>query len=368
MPRKNFLKDVRRIVVKVGSSSLTERGVISPKKITKLVNDISALMKRDYEVALVTSGAIAAGAGSLRRKPGQLTIPEKQALAAVGQTILMNEYGRHFRKKGYQVGQILLTEDDVKNRKRFLNARHTMNTLLGLKIVPIVNENDTVVVKEIKFGDNDTLSSHVAGLIDADLLVILSDVNGFYRDLNDEKPVDEIYEITEDIIKRAGGAGSESATGGMITKIQAAQRIIRFGEMMLIANSAEKNVLQRIMNGERIGTIFIGKDKSLSSRKKWLSLRATSSRLRLDNGAVEAIRVGKKSLLASGIAEIDGFFEMGDIVELVDMNNNPVGKGIVNYSHAELNLIRGKKTREIKGILGSTFFDEVINRDDLVIY
>jgi glutamate 5-kinase len=280
----------------------------------------------------------------------------------------MNEYRSKFTRKGLHVGQILLTEDDVKQRGRFLNARHTLETLLELGIIPIINENDSVAVDEIKFGDNDMLSAHVTSLINADLLILLSDVDGFYMNMNDPEPVEEIHHITDKIKERAGGTGSAFGTGGMMSKIRAAEIIMRFGEMMIIANAGETNVLARIMNGEKIGTLFVGTSKPLSGKKKWLALRKSSGTLLLDEGAVHAIRIGKKSLLASGISEIIGDFGMGDIVEMSDGRNNQIGKGIVNYSSEELVKIKGRKSTEIKKILGDNIFDEVINRDDLIVY
>jgi glutamate 5-kinase len=368
VPRKNLIKGVKRIVVKVGSSSVTERGVISGKKISAIVSDVAGLSRRGYQVVIVTSGAISTGAGVLGKNLRNLTIPEKQALAAVGQTILMNEYRNAFSKKGLPVGQILLTEDDVKHRTRFLNARHTLETLLHLGIIPIVNENDSVAVNEIKFGDNDMLSAHVASLINADLLILLSDVDGFYMNMDDAEPVEEIYSITDRIIDRAGGAGSEYGTGGMMSKIRAAEIIIRFGEKMVIANANTKQVLNLIMDGEKIGTIFIGKNKPLSGKKKWLALRKPSGVLFIDDGAIRAIKDGKKSLLASGITGIEGDFGMGDVVEMAGSGGEKIGKGLVNYSNDELNRIKGKKTAEIKKVLGENVFEEVINRDDLIVY
>jgi glutamate 5-kinase len=368
VPRKNFIKKVRRIVVKVGSSSVTDGGLISARNISKIVDDMAEIAARGYQGVIVTSGAIAAGAGTLGKNVKNLTIPEKQACAAVGQTILMNEYKNKFGKKGLEVGQILLTEDDVKNRVRFLNARHTLEALLHLGIIPVVNENDSVAVNEIKFGDNDMLSAHVASLINADLLVLLSDVNGFYMDMDDPEPVEEIHHITDKILERAGGTGSAIGSGGMMSKIRAAEIIMRFGEMMIIANAREKEVLTRIMDGERIGTLFVGKSKPLSGKKKWLALRKTNGMLVLDRGAVHAIRIGKKSLLASGITAVIGDFEMGNIVEMSDAGENRIGKGIVNYGSAELGKIKGMRSADIKKTLGENIFKEVINRDDLIVY
>ncbi len=369
MPRKDLLKNVRRIVVKVGSSIITENGTISAARISRLSLDIAALIRQRYEVVLVTSGAISAGAGALSKKREFLTIPEKQALAAVGQAILMNEYRRCFLREGFDVGQILLTEDDVKHRSRFLNARHTFNSLLRMNVVPVVNENDSVAIKEIKFGDNDTLSAHVANIVEADLLIILSDVEGFYHDLTDAAPLEEVHEINDDVRRRAGGAGSVHGTGGMATKIKAAEMMIQSGEKMIIANGNSEKILTRIMKGEKTGTLFAGRDRSLPSRKRWIAFNMKSGgRITIDDGAAKALIEKKKSLLASGVTGVSGKFELGDAVEIYDSRGVLVGKGIVNYAHGELQLIKGKKTREIKDILGSAYFDEVINRDDLITY
>jgi glutamate 5-kinase len=297
-----------------------------------------------------------------------LTIPEKQALAAVGQTILMNEYRNKFHRKGLRVGQVLLTEDDVRHRTRFLNARHTLEALFKLGIVPIVNENDTVAVHEIRFGDNDMLSAHVASLVHANLLVLLTDIDGFYMNLDDPAPVEEIRVVDDAIICRAGGAGSTYGTGGMLSKIHAARVMMQFGERMIIAPARKKMVLNRIMDGETIGTIFVGNDRQLSGRKRWLALRKAAGTIRLDPGAVVAICEGKKSLLASGITAIEGTFGMGDIVDLVDPEGRLIGKGISNYGSNELMLIKGKKSAEIKKILGENIFGETINRDNMIVY
>ncbi len=368
MPRKPLVKQVRTLVVKVGTSTISEEGKLSGRRIACLVEDIADLMDRGYRIALVSSGAISAGLHLMNRVPERLTIPVKQALAAVGQTLLMNEYRRHFEKRGLQVGQILLTEDDIENRRRFINARHTINVLFEMGVMPIVNENDSVVVKEIKFGDNDTLSAHVASLVDAELLVILSDIDGFYMDMSDPAPREEISEITEDIWKRAGDRGTRYGTGGMITKLRAAEIMLKFGEKTIIARGGKKNVLNSIMNGEKIGTIFASTSPPLPSKKKWLFLGKSRGRLTIDAGAVRALSGGKKSLLAGGILSHEGRFDMGDLVDIVDGDGKKLGKGLANYNSEELAMIRGKKTSEIRELMQGNFFEEVINRDDLLMY
>jgi len=367
MGRKEYLKDVKRVVVKIGTSSITENDRISFVKIFKFASEIAQLKKNGYEVIIVTSGAISSGAGLLGLKRDKLSIPQKQALAAVGQTILMDEYRQAFDKLGFNVGQILFTEDDMRHRRRFLNARNAINALLEMNVIPIINENDTVVVSEIKFGDNDTLSAHVYNLIDAHLLILLSDIDGFYYDLSDPDPLYEVTKITEDLRQRAGGSSTAHGTGGMVTKINAAEIIMKLGGKMIIADGNEQNILLRIMNGERVGTLFIGEDVKVSSRKKWIGMRKSRGNLVVDDGAVKAIVTGKKSLLPSGIVSVYGRFDMGDIVDIVDSNSRVIAKGIVNYKSEEIDLIKGKKTKDIKELLGSEFYEEVIHRDDMLV-
>jgi len=367
MKRIEFLRRTKRIVVKIGSSSITESDSISPVKISKFASDVTGLKKSGYEVAIVTSGAISSGAGVLKINRNNLSIPDKQALAAVGQAVLMDEYRKCFDKLGFNIGQILLTEDDMRSRKRFLNARNALDSLFKMNVIPVINENDTVTVSEIKFGDNDTLSAHVFNLIEADLLILLSDIDGFYNELDDPEPVYEINKITDDIRSRAGGAGTSHGTGGMITKINAAEMIMRFGGMMIIADGNEKNILTKIISGERKGTLFIGGQTKLNERKKWISMRKPRGNVVIDDGAVRALVAGKKSLLATGVVNINGKFDMGDIVEISDIQNHIIAKGIVNYRSDELEKIRGKKTSDIKNILYGQYFDEVVNRDDLII-
>ncbi|GAB4219793.1 MAG: glutamate 5-kinase [Spirochaetota bacterium] len=368
MPRSAYLKHVKTIVVKVGSSLITDESGISKKQVTRLVDDVVFLLKKKYRIVIVSSGAISAGSAVMKKKRNLCTIPEKQALAAIGQSILMDVYRECFNKYGYEVGQILLTEDDVKHRRRFLNARHTLNALLEMGVVPIVNENDSVVIKEIKFGNNDTLSAHVANIVQANLLVLLSDVDGFYWDEGDTEPISEIHEINDEVRKRCRGAGSEHGTGGMYTKIKAGEMVIQSGEMMIIANGRTEHILRRIMQGEKIGTLFLGKTQ-LKSKKRWIAFNVKpKGKLIIDDGAVKALKENKKSLLAIGITQIEGNFDLGDAVEITDKRGTLIAKGIVNYTSGELEKIKGKNTQEIKKIFGSKYYEEVINRDDLIVF
>ena len=360
--------NINRIVVKVGTTSLTDDGGISENKIKLLVDDIASVREKGYEVILVTSGAITAGARELGMKKELLTIPQKQALAAIGQTLLMNEYRKQFAKKGIKVGQLLLTEDDVKNRKRFLNARNTFNALLQMKVLPIVNENDSVAVSEIKIGDNDTLSAHVASLTDSQLLILLSDIDGFYWDLSDPKPVESIDRITNEVVKRAGGSGSIHGSGGMITKIRAADMMLKCGEKMIIAKGGERNIIGRIISGEKLGTLFAGSNKKMPSRKKWLAMSKAKGIIFIDDGACEALIKGKKSLLPSGIVKIEGSFDVASPVDICDINGNIIAKGLSNYSQTELELIKGKSTKEIETIMGYKYMDEAVHRDNIIVF
>ncbi|MBN2402359.1 MAG: glutamate 5-kinase [Spirochaetes bacterium] len=368
MPRKQLIKNTRKIVIKIGTSIITENNAISKARIAELVFDILSLKNSGYSIVIVSSGAISAGAGALKTNRENISIPKKQALASIGQTILMNTWREAFLKAGCEVGQILLTEDDVKDRKRFINARHTFHALLEMGIIPIVNENDSVVIKEIKFGDNDILSAHVTNIVEADLLILLSDVDGFYNNLFDPEPIEEIHQITKDLIAKAGGSGSIHGTGGMLSKIKAAEVIIKCGEKMIIANGRASGILSKIIKGEKIGTIFIG-NEPLSSRKRWIAFNMKSSgKIEIDDGAVKALQQHKKSLLSTGVIDIEGKFHLGDAVEIINKSGDIIGKGIVNYNFNELQIIKGKKTSQIKDILGSSYFDEVINRDDLILY
>lgn len=368
MPRNKISSNVKRIVVKIGSSSLTNEDGLSKDKVSFFVSQISDIVKSGYEVVIVSSGAVSAGVGKTGIERCSMSIPLRQAMASVGQTILMNEYKTAFMEHGINIAQILMTEDDVKDRKRFLNIKNTINELLKLNIVPIVNENDTVVVTEIKFGDNDTLSAHVTNICDADLLILLSDIDGFYNDLSDSEPVDIIHNIDNEIFKKAGGTGSKHGTGGMVTKLKAAEIVMKYGQIMAIANSSEKDVLKKILSGKKTGTVFFNPGEKLSSRKKWINYNLKSrGKIFVDSGAEIALVEKKKSLLPIGITSVEGNFHSGDAVEIFS-GNKLIGKGISNYSSVEIKLIKRKQNSEIQTILGDNFYDEVIHRDNMSIF
>jgi len=366
--RKSMFENVKRLVVKVGTSTLTfPDGIrLDLGRIGNLVKDLVQIKESGKEVVLVTSGAIATGMGKLGWTKRPDNIPGKQAAAAVGQTHLMRIYELIFGEYGQTIAQILLTQGDINDRKRYINASNTISTLLQCDVIPIVNENDTVAVDEIKVGDNDTLSALLINLIKADLLIILSDVDGFYD--NSEKIIPVISAITPEIKAMAGGEGSETSVGGMITKLNAAEIVTGAGEIMVIANGQKPGILSRILEGENEGTIFLPKRDKMSSRKRWIAYSIhCKGTIKVDSGAKNALIRHGKSLLPSGIIDVIGDFDFGDAVKCVDEDNVEFAKGISNYSSEEIQKIKGKKTNEIESILGQVYYEEVIHRDKLVI-
>lgn len=362
-----------RIVVKIGSNILTEpTGGLSQKRIYAIADDIAEICNAGHEVVIVSSGAIAAGMEKmgLTEKPKEIML--KQAAAAAGQSSLMRAYEKSFQRHDKKVAQILLTRGVVSFRPTYLNSRNTLITLLEYGLIPIVNENDTVATEELKFGDNDQLAAIVAGLIDADRLVILSDVEGLFsadpkKDRN-AKIIPFVNEITNDLKSMAGGAGSNVGTGGMYSKILAAKKAISFGITVNIIFGAKKGLLVSLLKGEHQGTEFVAKKKSISSRKGWIAYAVKpKGTLILDQGAVNALLRGGKSLLPSGIVAIEGSFSRDEAVFCADNAGNTIAKGIVNYSSDECAKIKGSKSADIEKILGSKREDEVIHRDDLVV-
>jgi len=363
----------RRIVVKVGSSILTRDGALRSRIFSDVARQVSELSAAGREVVVVSSGAIAIGSRELGWDVPGRSIPEKQAAAAVGQIGLIEIYRRRFARHGRRVGQILVTRTGLEERERFLNARHTLLTLLRLGVVPIVNENDTVATEEIRFGDNDNLSATVVNLVGADLLVILTDVDGLYdrppSESGSEPP--KLYDVVESIgaeIERAAqGSVSAFGRGGMTTKLQAAQAAARCGASTVLCNGNAKNALLRVAAGERHGTLFLAGSR-LASRKHWLAftLGARGS-LVIDEGAAKALVERGKSLLAAGIVEVRGKFGIGDPVACVDPSGRELARGLVAYGSEEIRRIARRPAREIAQVLGYSNGDEVIHRDDLVL-
>jgi glutamate 5-kinase len=364
---------VKRIVVKIGSNILAEgQEGLDTKRISAIARDISAMKKSGYDIVIVSSGAIAAGMVKLglREKPRDIKL--KQAAAAVGQSSLMWAYERSFGEHGKKVAQILLTRDDFSDRKRYINSKNTILTLLSYGVVPIINENDTVATDEIKFGDNDYLASLVASLIEAERLVILSDVEGLYtedpRYSSKASLIEYVEEITHDLEEKAGGAGSAVGTGGMYSKILAAKRAVQHGITVHIISGRKDGLLDSLVKGKHVGTLFKAKKEKLSSRKGWIAYGSRSKgNLIVDEGAVSALVGGGKSLLPSGITSVEGDFDTGDAVTCLDTKGRRIAKGLTNYSSSELQKIMGKKTSEIEKILGYKYSEEAIHRDNLVL-
>lgn len=373
MSIRKQLRQAKRIVVKVGTSTLTHaNGKLNFCRIEKLIREIADLANQDKEIVLVSSGAMAAGMERLRLLERPKAIPEKQALAAVGQGILMHTYEKLFGEYGQTVAQVLLTRENSRQHKQYINSRNALLTLLKMGVIPIINENDAIAVDEIKIGDNDTLSATVATLVDADILIILSDIEGVYTANPQQDPsaklIAEIAEITPEIELLAGGAGTKLGTGGMYTKIQAAKIAVNSGVAMLIAAGSRDGVLRDIINGLDIGTIFPARESHLKVRKSWLAFGARlSGDLVVDEGCAKAMLEDGSSLLAAGIIKIDGAFTAGATVRVLARDGREIARGTVNYSAADLHKISGKHTEQFADILGGKYQDEVIHRDDMVL-
>ena len=373
MAARRQLGRVRRLVVKVGTGLITQPKLgPDPDRIAALAGDIAAV-REGREIVLVSSGAIATGMARLALAERPRTIPEKQAAAAVGQSALMWHYEHAFKRHGLPVGQVLLTAHDISDRARYLNARNTLLALLKFGVLPVVNENDTVAVEEIKVGDNDNLSALVASLIDADLLVVLTDVDGLYTSDPGKNPaatkLDTVETITEEIERLVWDGTGAGSVGGMATKLQAAQKAAAAGVPMVIASGRQHGVLGRILKGEPAGTYFAPKADRLAARKRWIAFAvAPQGRLTVDAGAQQALTQHGKSLLPSGVAKVEGDFAAGEVVALVgDGHGREFARGLVNFDAHELRRIQGAKTREIAERLGYESFDEVVHRDDLVL-
>ena len=366
------LANAKRLVVKVGSALVTNNGAgLDIDAINDWARQISVLRQQGKEVVLVSSGAIACGMQRLGWAKRPKTVHELQAAAAVGQMGLVQVYEGAFAKHGLHTAQILLTHDDLADRKRYLNARSTLTTLLELGVVPIINENDTVVTDEIKFGDNDTLGALVANLIEAEALIILTDQIGlFTADPRQDPNATLIREATagdESLESMAGGAGSSIGKGGMITKVIAAKRAARSGAHTAIASGRETDPIIRLANGESVGTLLISTTQPLAARKQWLADHLQlAGRLLLDNGAVNALKSGK-SLLPIGVLAAEGEFERGAAVACINPEGREIARGLTNYGSGETRLIARKSSPEIENLLGYVDEPEIIHRDNLIL-
>ncbi len=368
---RNRFSGVRRLVVKVGSSVLTGSDGLNLKAVRSISRQICRIIGQNREVLLVSSGAQAAGVKKigLPRRPDEL--PKRQAVAAVGQAGLIMEYEKAFGRYHKKVAQILLTNDGLSNRKRYLNARNTLHTLLSWGVLPIINENDTVSVEEIKFGDNDNLAALITLMMDADLLIALSDIDGLFTKNptwdTDARLISSVTHISKEVEKMAGNLPGSLGTGGMVSKVEAAKKLTSAGVPMVIANGNAPNILLDLISGKEAGTFFLPRNNKLSGRKSWIAFNLKpKGKINIDAGAANAILKGGKSLLPSGIVGVEGDFQVGAPVAFA-LDNQILGTGLVNYSAADIRRIMGLKTSRIKERLGCKPYDEVVHRDNLVL-
>jgi glutamate 5-kinase len=372
--RLGLLVSARRIVVKVGSGVLTGETYedVNREVLSRIAGQVAHLAGLGRKVAVVSSGSVALGAMELGVPRRGLPIPVQQAAAAVGQGKLISLWAESFAASGYKAGQVLLTHDDMANRARFLNSRNTINALFDFGVIPVINENDTVAVHEIKFGDNDTLSARVTNLIEADLLAILSDVDGLFTadprlDTAAEK-IAFVERVDERILAVAGDSSSRTGLGGMASKVKAAAEAARFGASTIIIPGARGESLKRALEGEDVGTFFFPHEDPSSSKKHWIEFTLKAKgKVVVDAGARDAVLKKGKSLLASGVVAVEGEFDSGEAVELAGPEGLVFGKGLVNYHYRELEKIKGCKSPDIEKRLGYKFYDEVIHRDDMAI-
>ena len=384
MIRQDILKNIKRVVIKIGSSVISNKDKgrsslecgLSKDWVRHYARQIKLIQDKGYDVVLVSSGAIMAGRERLGLSRADLSIPEKQACAAIGQSFLMHTYEKAFEKKDIKVAQILLSHDDLGNRRRYLNAKHTIEALLERNVIPIINENDSVTVEEIKIGDNDTLSATVACLVDAQLLIILSDVEGlFNRDPSikskGEKAelLSHVERVNEEIERTAGKSNNKLTVGGMYTKVIAAKKTMSFGIPTLVVNGLDEKVLENIFAAKDVGTLFWSGKGKIRDRKHWIAhTLKPAGTLVVDAGARKALIEGGKSLLPAGLIKIKGDFEFGKAVTIIDEEGKEIGRGLVNYNSRDLLQIKGMKTPAIKKLIGNSLYEEVIHRDDLVIF
>lgn len=372
--RSQILSKIKKVVIKIGTGILTtDDGHLDKDQIKNLAGQTVELNQMGYHVVVVSSGAVGSGMGELGIEKRPVTLPELQAVAAVGQSKLISMYDDCFKLHGYHAAQILLTREDFEDRQRYLNTCNTIHTLFRLKAIPVVNENDTISVDEIKFGDNDALSALVTNLLNAELLIILSSVDGLY----DKHPTGKskaavipvVENVSDEIRQLAFDLKTKRGVGGMQTKLEAASVVTNAGESVIIANGRMDGVLKKIVQGEHIGTLFLPKHEKLASRKRWIGYTIKpKGKISIDDGATHALRDKGKSLLASGIVSVEGIFSKGDIISISGKGNGAiVARGLTNYSSAEIEKIKGCSTVHIAKVLGYKLYDEVIHRDNMVI-
>ncbi|OIO39358.1 MAG: glutamate 5-kinase [Candidatus Omnitrophica bacterium CG1_02_49_10] len=367
-----FRHSYRRIVVKLGSRVLTGgRSALDESLIDGISAEVCALIDKGIKVCIVSSGAIAAGMHALGFKKRPASLPHLQASAAIGQSQLMKLYEKSFAKRGRLVAQVLLTREDLEIRSRYLNARNTIFTLIDAHITPIINENDTVSVEEIKFGDNDILSCQISNLINADLLLLLTDVEGLFkgRPGSSAELIRKVDKITHDIECAVSDTCTGGiSSGGMASKLKAAKIATSCGTAVVIANGREKRVIGRIVGGEDIGTSFVRAENKIACKKQWIAFSGRAKgKVVIDKGAEEALVSNHKSLLAKGIVSARGKFDAADVVDILNKDDKPLARGISNYSSDEIERIKGHASNKIESVLGYKYYDEVIHRDNLVI-
>lgn len=369
---RQIIRETKRCVIKIGSGILTDDAGVKKSFFPALTREIALLAEKGIEVVLVSSGAVACGMALLNWKKRPEKISEKQAAAALGQPLLMHHYSKAFEKKGLKAAQILLTREDLKNRHRYLTAKHAFTELFKAKAIPIVNENDSVAVEEIQVGDNDQLSALVAHLVDADLLLILTDIDGFYdsdpKTNPNAKRIPLVENVDAGMFASAQGTLSAKSVGGMVTKLKAASQAADYGVPTWLVSGDKPSILSRVFEAKPIGTLFLPKTTTLSSHKYWIThALKPAGEVTVDEGAAAALCTGKKSLLSSGITDVKGNFQIGDCITILSPKGNAIARGLVSYNAGELQRIKGAKSADIQKILGYKYADEIVNRDDLVV-
>ena len=363
-----YINKDNKIVIKLGSSTIVDnKGNFKKKWLNSLIEDIKKLKKNKQEIVIVSSGAIALGQNYLKIKNKKVKLEMSQAVASVGQIYLINEFQKIFEKNKLKIGQILITPDDTEQRRRALNARRTFENLFKLGAVPIVNENDTTATSEIKYGDNDRLAARVAQIIGADLLIILSDVNGLYKTISNKKSlVKKVEKIDNSIFSLVNKKFNTYGSGGMLTKLEAAKICMNSGCNMMIANGNNLNPIEQIIK-KKLFTWFVPKISNLDARKKWIiSSLLSAAKVYIDEGAVRALRSGK-SLLPSGIIKVSGTFKKGDNILIVDNNGIDIARALSSFTSSEIDKIKGLQSHQIENVLGYSSKSEILHKNDIVI-
>ncbi|MBT3201100.1 MAG: glutamate 5-kinase [Phycisphaerales bacterium] len=364
--RQNVLPNVRRIVVKVGTNAICQpTGRPDEDAIAALAEQIAAVKNAGVSITLVASGSIGAGIGELNLDARPKTTPQLQAAAAIGQGQLMRTFHDIFARYGVQVAQVLVTRNSFEDHQQYLNIRNTLAALEEYGALPIINENDTVAIEELRYGENDVLAGIVANMLGADLLALLTVVDGV---LSDGEVVDVITQVDDEAMSLVSDSGSKFGTGGMATKLQAADMVVRAGSAAVIANARTPDVLRRLLVGEQLGTVFVPAERKMSSRRRWIGLTASPvGKVAVDSGAARALTEGGKSLLPSGITGVDGEFRQGDMIAVIDATGAEIARGLTNYSSEQIETIKGLQTDKIQQVLGDKPYDEVIHRNNMAI-